>query len=784
MDIKEVKEKLEFERIVSRIEAYLSSDLGLKKCDEIEFIRNRQRLETELDKVLQAKELTNIDGPLDLGGLKDISPVLERIKIEGNYVQPEQYLWVLKFLRISRNVSGYFAGKYRDDREKYALLTALAHPLFYDKVLEHNIEITIDETGIVKDSASAALRGIRQELRNKEEKLRKSLAKILKNVSEKEFSQDDIVTQRDGRFVIPVKTENKRYVPGIIHSTSASGATVFIEPGETIELNNDITELQFKEKREIEKILIELSKQIAVYYEQLKNNCEILAEIDFVFAKARYAIESISDKPKFSDAHTNLVKAFHPILIQTHSRKEVVPLDITLGDEFNTLVVTGPNAGGKTVSLKTVGLLQLMLQSGILIPVDPQSEMRLYDEIFINIGDQQSIENDLSTFSSHLKSLKHIIDNTDEDSLILIDEICSGTDPNLGSALSAAILRFFSGRNAKSIVTTHIGELKKFAYNTPRIENASLEFDYETLSPNFKFVIGVPGQSFTFEIAEKFNYPDDIISDAKGNVDESETQLEDLIKELNENKQKYANLKNKTDIENARLKGLVNLYEQKNAELKETQKELINNAKKEARLILQEANRLVEKTIKEVRENQNFSAKEIKTEFAQKVNKLTHIEEEKEELPQVIEGEIKPGDTVRLKDSNTTGEVIEVSGSTVVVNANGLTLKSKVKDLEKISRKELRKSTIEESKVKLNDDVIYTSLDIRGVYPSEVQNQIEKFLYDSYLSGLHEVSIIHGKGTGKLRDAVKNALKRNSMVKSSRLGNWNEGEAGVTIVEI
>ncbi len=611
--------------------------------------------------------------------------------------------------------------------------------------------------------------------------IRKSLAKILKSYSEKEYSQEDIVTQRDGRMVIPVKAENKRSVPGIIHSTSSSGATVFIEPGETIDLNNDIAELGFKEKREVEKILRELSKQVLDHIDSMEMNCGILAELDFLNAKARYASESMAIKPFFNEKITYLVNAYHPVLLLNHKRNEVVPLDIKIGENFNTLIVTGPNAGGKTVALKTVGLLQLMFQSGMLITVHEKTTMRLYDKIFINIGDEQSIENDLSTFSSHLKSLKDIIDNANDKSLILIDEICSGTDPNLGSALSAAILKDFSERNAISIVTTHIGQLKNFAYNTPNIENASLEFDHKTLSPSFTFITGLPGQSFTFEIAAKFDYPADLLKTANEFADSSDTKLEELLKELTESKQSYNELKNKFDRENARLNGLINIYQKKNDELEQETKEILRKSKTEAKQILDEANKLIENTIKEIRENKDFSPKEVKDAFKKRTEELTGMKEEEKE--KVVEGEITVGDGVRLKETNTTGIVLDIAGNNVQINANGLTLKAKLSDLEKISKREV-KETNRYSASEISTTGIEKSLDLRGMYTDEIENHIEKFLSDAYAGGMKEVNIIHGKGSGKLRSEVTRILKSSSIVKSSRLGGMREGDSGVTIVEL
>ncbi len=781
MDLNTAKEKLEFNIVTDRVRRHITSGLGERLLDNIQFFTDKYDLEFELDRVSEAKELIHFDGGIDLSGLKDISGVLKKLKIEGHYVAPEEFLWILEFLRVSRRMKQYFSSKERNEDDKFPKLIKLAGPIFTDKILEHNIDITIDETGKVKDSASSTLRQIRRDIIAKEEHLRKTLAKILKSYSEKEYSQEDIITQRDGRMVIPVKAENKRSVPGIIHSSSSSGATVFIEPGETIDVNNDIAELHFKEKREIEKILRELSKQVLDHIDSLEINCDVMSELDFLNAKGRYAAESIAIKPFFNDKVVHLENAYHPVLLINHKRNEVVPLNLKIGDEYNTLIVTGPNAGGKTVALKTVGLLQLMFQSGMLIPVYERTSMRMFDKIFINIGDEQSIENDLSTFSSHLRSLKDIVDNADESSLILIDEICSGTDPNLGSALSAAILKDFSERNAISIVTTHIGQLKNFAYNTPNIENASLEFDHKTLSPSFNFITGLPGQSFTFEIASKFEYPEKLLETARQYADSSETKLEELLKELSENKQSYDELKNKFDRENARLMGLINLYQKKNDELDTETKEIIKKSKVEARQILDEANKLIEKTIKEVRENKDFSPKGVKDEFKKITEEITEIKQSDEE--KAIGGEINVGDGVRLIGTNTTGTVLEISGNNVQINANGLTLRAKLSDLEKISKKEV-KETYAYVPSEISTEAVKNSLDLRGMYTDEVENYIERFLSDAYAGGLKEVRIVHGKGSGKLRAEVSRILKSNGMVKSSRLGGLKEGDSGVTIVEL
>jgi DNA mismatch repair protein MutS2 len=782
MQISETKNKLEFEKIINRLKHYAYSEPGMEKCDEIDFFTDRTILGNELDKVVQMKEILNVKGDLPLDGLQDIRSSINKMKIEGYFISPGEFLKILEFLRISRKINKLISDITKSDAGDYSLISGLTKNLFYDKILEHNIEITVDENGEVKDTASSALNKIRKQINIQSGRLRKSLENILKRVSEKDYSQEDIVTQRDGRFVIPVKVENKRDVPGIIHSSSGSGATVFIEPTETINLNNEITELHFEEKREVEKILRELALQLSGHLEEIRINIDILSEIDFLQSKAKYAIETISSKPAIGNSGLNLINAFHPVLLQTHKRNEVVPLNLWLGKEFNTLVISGPNAGGKTVVLKTVGLIQTMLQSGILVPVSPESEFRLFKNIFISIGDEQSLENDLSTFSSHLKSIKEIIDDADEESLVLIDEIASGTDPVLGSALSASILNNLSTKKSLTIVTTHNSELKEFAYNTSGIENASLEFNVDTLSPNFNFVTGIPGQSFTFEIAKKFDFPKSILDEAGKYLDENESRLEDLLKDLNESKQKYNTLKNKSDIENSRLLGLTNLYEQKIKEINKNERELKHKAKLEAEKIIKDANKLIEKTIKEIREDK-LTPKEIKNEFQKEAVKITETEEMEDEI-KAESGEIETGNYVRIIGSHSTGEVMEISNKIASVNMNGLILKTKISDLEKVAKTEFAKEFSKESLIEINSEKLELNLDLRGKYSHEIGDALEKFIHQSNQNSLKEITIIHGKGSGKLREEVRKQLKHNPLVKSFRAGNWNEGDSGVTVVEL
>lgn len=771
MSITEVQKKLEFDKVCDKLKSYCSSQYGINKVDELEIFTSPLLLKIEFNKLKSVKEFIESGNEINLDTLKDIREDIEKIKIPGNYIQPEKYNWIKDFLRTGRIVKSQISSF--DESED---LKKLADAIYTDKVLEHNIESTIDINGDVRDNASKNLKRIRESLIENRDSLRKLLSKLLKRVTEQEYTQDDIITLRDGRSVIPVKVENKRKVPGIIHSSSATGYTVFIEPAETIDLNNEITELQYEEKREVEKILRHLSGEIAKYYQELKVNSEILSEIDFIVAKARYAIEFNCVQPEITYGNVRILNAYHPILIQRLERNDVVPLNFSIDDGINTVVITGPNAGGKTVSLKTVGLLQMMFQAGIMLPASVESGFRIYTKLFTVIGDEQSIENSLSSFSSHLKELKDVITNSDSNSLVLIDEICSGTDPKFGSALSASVLKYLSDKNCFTVVTTHIGDLKIFAHNNEKFINASLEFDFDKLSPSFNFQIGIPGQSYTFELAEKFNLPDSIIRYASSLVVDDQHQVEDMLKELNESKIKYSELKREYEDKSSNAKLLSEEYESKLNRINLTEKEIIRQAKEKASAILDEGRGLIEKAVKEIREKEK-TISDIKKEFA---NASVKLSPESQNTESDIR-DLKIGDVVRIIDSNTIGEIIEIIKNSVVINSNGLIVKSNSNKLVLVSNNKTKKDT--EYKIILSE-AFDTNLDIRGKYAGEIEGLLENFIYDGHINNVSALSIVHGKGTGSLRKAVHSMLKRNKFVNNFRLGNWNEGDSGVTIVEL
>jgi len=516
--MQELYNKLEFNKIQSILKINCVSALGEEYVEKAEFFSSVHSLNIEFKKLNSMKKLIESDNDILLDKLKDIRDILSLLKIPGNYIPPEKFLMVKDFLYVSNNIRSRITSLLPEDD----YLCQLVQDIFVDKLLIHNIESIIDNTGAVKDKATKNLYRIRGEIITKKDTLRKLLDRILKRFSEQEYTQEDIITLRDGRSVIPVKVENKRKVPGIIHSSSATGYTVFIEPAETTELNNELTELHFEEIREVEKILSQLAREINNYSDEIITNSKIAGEIDWIRSKAIYSIKYQCSEPEFGTGNVNIIDAYHPLLLNKIGKSGVVPLYCNLTGSSNTIIITGPNAGGKTVSLKTIGLLQVMLQCGIHIPVSPDSRFRIYDSVFVVIGDEQSIENDLSSFSSHLKELREVIINSGSNSLILIDEICSGTDPGFGSALAISMLEHLSDKNAFTVVTTHNGNLKIYAEKNPKFINASLDFDFEKLSPSFRFRLGIPGQSFTFELAEKIKILAEIIKKAVSFISEDE----------------------------------------------------------------------------------------------------------------------------------------------------------------------------------------------------------------------------------------------------------------------
>jgi DNA mismatch repair protein MutS2 len=777
-------EKLEFDKVRQRVKHYAASEPGRELIDAISISTSYEEIKAELLHVSELKRVLEEEGAFPLEGIHDIRDALWKSGIEGAALLPKQLWEILSTLRAAR-----VARQFMEKRSSlYPAIWKIAESLHIDKLLEYNLDRVVDEAGSIRPNASAELQSIRRLIAERYEQLEKKLASILKNVTQLGFSQDEIITTRDGRMVIPVKAEHKNRVHGFIHSASASGATVFIEPSETLDLNNEIRSLQFQEQREIERILKLLTTQIGESRESLLTNLSILSKLDALAAKAKYSIEILGVEPEISyDGTLKLVQARHPLLLQAHGRDGTVPLDIELGGDYNTLIISGPNAGGKSVAMKTVGLLCLMVQSGLHIPAAASSVLRIFLQVFVDIGDDQSIENDLSTFSSHLRNLKAIDEQVSAESLVLIDEIGSGTDPAEGAAIAAALLASLSERNALTIATTHHSSLKVFANNTPRVENGAMEFNQANLTPTFRFKAGIPGSSYALEMAQRLGFKEETLSHAREFMGSHQAKIEHLITDLELAMQKYRNEMEAIQIEKTRLSELVTTYESKMARQATELSELKKRALDEAKGIVDGANAVIERSIKEIRERA-ADKESVKQSREALQNVRDEIERRQSELPPRTTCDrtaLTVGDFVTLSGGIETGEIASITpdGAHAIVVFGNLKMKVPLKDLVKAQRKvTTMPRTVQ---LEANNTVeVLRDIDVRGLTSEEAIPLVDKFIDTAMLAGLHRVDIIHGKGTGALRKKITEFLSRHPRVKSYRLGEWNEGGTGATVVEI
>ncbi|MGL5352977.1 MAG: endonuclease MutS2, partial [Clostridium sp.] len=697
-----------------------------------------------------------------------------------------QLLRIGSMLRCSRRFKDYISRN--EDEIAYPKLEDLAYILTPIKTLEQEIENAIVSEKEISDRASQTLYGIRKSLKEKNSSVREKINGIVRANSK--YLQDSLYTMRGDRYVLPVKAEYKGSVPGLVHDQSSSGATLFIEPMSLVNLNNEIKELFLKEKAEIERILSALSAKVSDNIEECVNNSKILLELDFIFAKGKYASSLNAICPELSeDRSFDIIQGRHPLI----DPKIVVPSDIYLGKEFNTIMITGPNTGGKTVTLKTVGLLHLMALSGMLIPARDGSTISFFKEIFADIGDEQSIEQSLSTFSSHMTNIVSIMENADEDSLVLFDELGSGTDPVEGAALAVAIIDTLRALGARLIATTHYSELKGYALKTEGIENASVEFDIETLRPTYRLLIGVPGKSNAFEISRRLGLGNDVISKAKDYMSDENLQFEDLIRELQEksilaNRDAREAKKIRLEAENIKKK-----YEEKLDRLEVVRDKAYEEARRDAKDIVANAKEEADDILKAMRELEKLGIeqggrkrleeerKKLKDNLDDREASLYKMKENKGEA---IE-KVSLGMEAFLPSLNQKVIVISMPDSRgeVQVEAGIMKINVKLKDLRKsngVPEKKERKAR----EVKLNLRAIESRVDLRGMDSEEACYTADKYLDDAYLGNLSEVSVVHGKGTGVLRSAINNMLKRHPHVKAYRLGVYGEGGDGVTIVTL
>lgn len=779
----EVLEKLEFNKILEYISKYASTEPGKNNIFEQRPLGSTEAVQKEGRLVTLAKEiLIESDFP-PINYLSDVSESLSKSNVEGSLLNTKEILEILNLAETSRKIIGFL--KYQS--EDFDEIKELSQNLFIDKVFEHSIRKVFTESGEISDHASEELKSIRNEVRAKNDRLRKSVNKILKRLSEDYLVQEEYLTQRDGRIVVPVKAEHKRHVKGFIHSESSSGQTVYIEPEATLELNNDILSLKFAERREIEKILRKLTERIGKVSYELKNTLWTIGKIDALFAKAQYSLEIIGTFPALQeDKPFHLIGGRHPILLKRLGRENTVDMSLKIEDD-SVILITGPNAGGKTVVLKTVGLLILMVLSGIHIPAHPDTNFHHFNELLVDIGDLQSIEDDLSTFSSHLSNILRIIQNAGSESFVLLDEIGTGTDPIEGSALAMAVLIELRDKGSKVLATTHHGNLKMFANELEGFQNASMEFDLENLVPTYRFQQGTPGSSYAFEVASRIGMSKGLIERSKEYVDTDKTKVEEFLVQLEERSRKLSEKLRNMEVENSRLKGLTNLYENKVGELEKQKKKILKDAQEKADNYLKDINKQLEHAIKRIRETQ--ADKEVVKEERRKINEIKG--ENQRIAPQVTTEQmseknykLSAGDYVKIKNTGTEGTLTEVNEAKNKAVMNVGSMKMTVKLSELVPEKKKNSKPARNYANYYSPSVESPKLDIRGRKPDEVEYEIIRFLDDGYSSNLKNLEIIHGKGTGVLKNTVHQILKKHNQVKNYDFAKIEQGGEGVTLVEL
>jgi len=772
--------KLEFDKVKRRIHRYAVSAPGQELVSELTPSSSVEEVRSRLSLVTETKRLLEEHGHPPLDQLPDVRMTLQRVAIENFILPPEELYKIALLLEASQNLTSYFKNK----KEDYPLLSSEIRGIHNNHVLQYNITQAIDENAALKDSATKELKGIRRRIIEKKDSLRAQLESILRSLAGKEWAQEEIITTRDGRLVIPVKTEHKNRVPGFIHSSSSSGATVYIEPSETLEANNDLRTLQFQEQREVERILKMLSDQVREVRTELQDNMRILGKIDFFIAKAKYSVEIMGSEPIIKEhGRWSITGARHPILLSSHKRDEVVPLDLNVDEQTKTIIVTGPNAGGKSVALKTVGLLSVMLQSGCHVPASSGSEFIVFKELFVDIGDEQSIENDLSSFSSHLRNLNEILQNVSQTSLILLDEIGSGTDPMEGASIAAAVLERLTQIGCTTIATTHHGTLKTFAFETPHIENAAMEFDHSTLLPTYRFRLGVPGSSYAIEMAQRTLSSRDVVERAKELRGSDAYNLEKLITDLELKSQTLATAIESLRAEKSNLGYLINLYQKQVTSLEKELKSIKQEAILEADAIVLKAKATIEKAVQDIRSH-TAEKKVVKAAQEQIDSLRSEIDQSlrtlSAESTEVHEFAI--ADFVKFRETNLTGQIIEKIDSDhyqVLIGDLKVRIHRRELELSVAQDQHNRRETFEIPKIDVKRE-----LDLRGMRGDEAILAVDKVLDDAVVAGIHRIDIIHGKGTGALRKRIGEYLKAHGSVKTYRLGEWNEGGSGVTVVEL
>lgn len=779
--------KLELDAVLEKLAQYAHSDEGKDRCRALLPLEDVEEIRLLQQQTSAAVRLISLKGAPSFRGLKEIRPSLERAD-RGGCLTPTELLRIAAVLKCIRSVKAYFA-----ESDTETCLDVWFRELTPNRYLEEKISNSILSEEEIADAASSELADIRRHMRIQSAKVKESLQKIITSPSYSKYLRDPIITLRGDRYVVPVKSEYKGEIPGLVHDVSSTGSTFFIEPMSAVNANNALRELAIREKKEIERILSELSAEAASFREGISSSCETLAVLDVIFAKGRLSLSMDGMEPEIrTNATIELNRARHPLI----EKKAVVPTTVRLGTDFDTLIITGPNTGGKTVTLKTLGLLTVMAECGLHIPADHGSAISVFRSVLADIGDEQSIEQSLSTFSAHMKNIVEIIRDCDDETLVLFDELGAGTDPTEGAALAMALISFCRQCGSRVAATTHYAELKLFAMRTEGIMNASCEFDVETLRPTYRLLIGIPGKSNAFAISKRLGLSDDIIEKARSLVNENDRSFEDVLTQLEQQRQQMEAAKLEAErlkLETQKMKEESQTYHD---EIKREREKAVKAARAEAQFIIDDTRRAanevseelkqLRKQMKEGMDVSGYNAKQ--TDLRRKLNEAEEAFSEKTpetERPAASRA-IRVGDTVEIIRFGTRASVLEVKkDGTYLLQAGIMKITAQADEIYLIEEtNQQAKKIIERTQREFRSHAAATELDLRGMSAGEAIAVLSQFLDSAMLANLSSVRIIHGKGTGVLRKAVHEELKKSRVVKRYRLGVYGEGEDGVTIAEL
>lgn len=786
-------ETLEYRKIIAQLKREMGSAASAKLADELTPLTSEKIIKEELRSTTEAVDLIVRKGPLPTGGLYDIREALLLAK-KGGSLTMRQLLEVQNVLGISSEVVAFM---HDDALPELKYIGEMVDLIVEFTALEKEISRCILTEDEMADNASPKLKDIRRSIHQQNQAIKNKLSRIITSSSNKTYLQDAIVTMRDGRYVIPVKQEYRSFFPGMVHDQSKGGATLFIEPQGVVELNNKLRELEVEEQLEIARILAELSSRVAEHYREIRSNLELLTKLDFIMAKGKLSCKMHASEPKIDkDGELRLISARHPLI----EYKKAVPVDIRIGGDYRTLIITGPNTGGKTVSLKTAGLLVMMAQSGLHIPASHASTLPIFGEVFADIGDEQSIEQSLSTFSSHMKNIVSIIDKASYDSLVLVDELGAGTDPTEGAALAIAILERFYDSGALTMATTHYNELKKYALATSGVENAAMEFDVETLTPTYRLLIGVPGKSNAFEISKKLGLSESVIERASEHIKHGDMEFENVISSIEDDKRKAAADRLDAESMRAEIEERLKKLEEKEKAISEKRADIIAEAKREARELLRETKSAVKDVQKDLRRLQKSGAHtNLNTGALEKSRRKINEAEDlvSEKVVKQVNSEpvsadtLKIGDRVKLLTIGQNGTILSLPDEkgNLMINIGALKVKARLQDLMLINEGKDRKPQAKSSSkygslLRSKSSSVSASINVMGKNLEDALADVEKYLDDVYMAGLDMVSIIHGRGGGILKDGIRQMLKRKKYVDSYGAASYNDGGEGVTVVRM